>query len=49
MSWKQVAPSLLTDDAAREVTVSLILLPQADDIRDTNGLIIIFETTINGL
>lgn len=49
MSWKQVAPSLLTDDATRESGyLSLIPFPLGDDIRDTNDLIIVFEATING-
>lgn len=49
MSWKQVAPTLLTDDATRESGyMSLIPLPLADDIKDAKGLIIVFEATING-
>lgn len=49
ISWKQVAPSPLTDDAPRESGyMSLIPLPLADDIKDMNGLIIVFGATING-
>ena len=48
MSWKQVAPTLLTDDATRElVYMSWIPLPLANDIKDTKGLIIVIEPTIN--
>lgn len=49
MTWKQVAPSLLTDDATMESGyVSLIPLPLANDIRNINSLVIVFEATVNG-
>ena len=48
MSWKQVAPTLSTDDAARELGyMSWIPLPLADDIKDTKGFLV-FEATIYG-